>query len=94
MGHKVVYNRCYGGYGLSKAALELYVKLGGKGYGNFRIARHDPLLVAVVEQLGEKANGDWAKLAIYEIKGKLYRIKEYDGCEEVIEPDDLEWTVI
>jgi hypothetical protein len=58
-------------------------------YGN-DISRHDPILVQVVEELGDKANGMCAKLAIEEVSGP-YRIDEYDGNETVIEPDGYDW---
>lgn len=56
------------------------------------IARDDPLLVQVVEELGEKANGCHANLKIREIPtGTKYRIDEYDGSESVMTIDDYEW---
>jgi hypothetical protein len=54
------------------------------------VSRHDPILVQVVEELGDKANGMCAKLAIDEISGP-YRIDEYDGYETVKEPDGYDW---
>ena len=54
------------------------------------VDRHDPILVQVVEELGDKANGSYAKLAIGEVSGP-YGIDEYDGFESVIEPDGYEW---
>jgi hypothetical protein len=54
------------------------------------VARHDPILVQVVEELGEKANGSCARLAIDEVSGP-YRIDEYDGFETVKEPDGYDW---
>jgi hypothetical protein len=54
------------------------------------VARHDPILVQVVEELGDKANGSYAKLAIEEVSGP-YRIDEYDGLETVKEPDGYDW---
>lgn len=48
------------------------------------VQRHDPDLVAVVKELGKKANGDCAELQIYEVHGR-YRIEEYDGMESVEE---------
>jgi len=46
--------------------------------------RTDPLLIEVVEQLGEAANGDCAKLKVIEIPdGIEYEIQEYDGVESV-----------
>jgi hypothetical protein len=57
-------------------------------YGN--VSRHDPILVQVVEELGEKANGECAKLAIAEVSG-AYRIDEYDGSESVESPNSYDW---
>jgi len=54
------------------------------------VSRHDPILVQVVEELGDKANGMCAKLAIKEVSGP-YRIDEYDGNETVVEPDGYDW---
>lgn len=48
--------------------------------------RSDPDLVAVVEELGEKANGSHAQLAIVEIPDDIeYTIQEYDGIEWIAE---------
>ena len=54
------------------------------------VARHDPILVQVVEELGDKANGMCAKLAIEEVSGP-YRIDEYDGSESVETPGSYDW---
>jgi hypothetical protein len=54
--------------------------------------RADPALVQVVEELGEKANGSCAKLAIEDVPaGALYRIDEYDGNESVMTQGGYEW---
>ena len=59
-----------------------------------RISRTDPVLVQVVEELGEKANGLCADLQIRELPaGTLYRIDEYDGNESVVTQDEYEWDV-
>lgn len=56
--------------------------------------RHHRDLVAVVEALGAKANGDCANLAIACISGNQYRIEVYDGAEEVVTPTDSDWIFI
>ena len=57
------------------------------------VKRDDPLLVEVVEELGDMANGDCAKLRIAEIpKGCHYRIEEYDGQESVVTRDSYDWN--
>jgi hypothetical protein len=133
---KVVYNACYGGFGLSKEACQRYWDIKGqpiwieddildmftvwlvppserlekkewsstslterlaynRAYSKHtwrdnRVDRHDPVLVQVVEELGDKANGKHAKLAIEEVYGS-YRIDEYDGNESVMTSDDYDW---
>lgn len=48
--------------------------------------RTDPLLVQVVEELGDEANGDCAKLRIVEVPdGIEWEIDEYDGVEHIAE---------
>lgn len=48
--------------------------------------RNDPLLVQVVEELGDKANGECAKLRVVDIPdGVSYEIHDYDGIESIEE---------
>jgi hypothetical protein len=54
------------------------------------VDRHDPALVQVVEELGKKAGGNYAELAIAEVYGP-YRIDEYDGYESVETADSYDW---
>jgi hypothetical protein len=50
------------------------------------IERHDPDLIAVVEELGEAADGSCSKLKVVEVPdGVEYEIEEYDGNEWVAE---------
>lgn len=137
---KVVYNACYGGFGLSKEACQRYWDIKGqqvwieqnpkfisldmfnvwlvppeerleerewssmtmderiaynKAYSKQTwyyndVSRHDPVLVQVVEELGDKANGMCAELAIAEVYDS-YRIDEYDGFESVETADSYDW---
>lgn len=54
------------------------------------VKRTDKILVEVVEQLKDKANGRYTNLKICEVKDK-YRISEYDGLESVEEPHTIKW---
>ena len=112
---KVVYNRCYGGFGLSDEAMLLYCEKKGIkvypcdefGHTTFytdenksdyiydrELERDDPVLIEVVEELGDKANGECAELAIeYISKGTPYRIREYDGFETFEYANDVDWKV-
>ena len=135
---KVVYNACYGGFGLSKEACQRYWDIKGQQvwiedvqwgvtvwlvspedripskegdafysmsmdervaynrahseqtWYDRNVDRHDPVLVQVVEELGKKANGDFANLQIDEVHGP-YRIDEYDGNESVMTSGDYDW---
>ena len=49
--------------------------------------RTDPDLIAVIEMLGEKANGECSDLAIKEVPdGAQFEITGYDGWEDVVPP--------
>ena len=97
---KIVYNTCYGGFGLSDKAIKRYWELKGKPVPDdftqwdFEDNRADPILAQVVEELGEDADGHFAELAIHELEpGTKYRIHEYDGLETVMSIDDYKWSV-
>lgn len=50
------------------------------------IARDDPILIQVVEELGEKANSRYSELKVVEIPDDVeWQIDEYDGAEWVAE---------
>lgn len=132
---KVVYNACYGGFGLSKEACQRYWDIKGQSiwfedalwgftvwfvppeerleqkewssmtvdervaynrahseqtWYDRNVSRHDPVLVQVVEELGDKAGGNFANLQIEEVYGS-YRIDEYDGNESVMTSGDYNW---
>jgi hypothetical protein len=87
---KIVINGCYGGFGLSQKAIDLYMEKAGmekgKNVSEYDIARDDPILVEVVETLGKEASGSYADLHIVEIPDDVnWVIKEYDGFEHVAE---------
>lgn len=96
---KVVINRCWGGFGLSREALDRYCSEKGvnpgkwnetwKFYDEFSdhdIDRTDPVLVKIVEEMGEKSWGFAAELRVVDIpEGIDWYIHEYDGMEHVAE---------
>jgi len=50
------------------------------------VARDDPALIAVIEAMGAKANGECSNLRIIEIPdGTEWQVEEYDGNEWVAE---------
>lgn len=101
---KVVYNSCYGGFGLSNSAIKRLAELGNQVAIDFlndkneeyfncnKLARHDRLLIQVVEELGEGASGIFSKLKIEDLFGNIYKIEDYDGKEDVIEAG-CDWIV-
>lgn len=86
---KIVINRCYGGFGLSEPAWNAYVELAGitdRDFSYYDVDRDDPYLVQIVEEMGEAADGDFAKLMVVEIPADVnWEIDEYDGIEHVAE---------
>lgn len=102
---KIVINRCFGGFCISRAAAEHMAKNGSEqakldlengtkyfyGFGYSKkykngYDRADPLLVAAIEELGDAADGNDAKLKVVEIPdGISWEIDDYDGKEQVKE---------
>ena len=83
---KVVINRCYGGFGLSKKAYE-FMGLEWDGYGyEFEDDRTNSKLVECVETLGSEADGECADLKVVEIPDDVdWEIDDYDGVETIHE---------
>ena len=100
--YKVVINNCYGGFGLSRKAVEMLQDLkhenGDKNfvYSQFSdtLLRHDPDLVKVVETLGKEASSSFANLEVEEIYSRLYKIDDYDGLERIDEINDSDIRII
>ena len=96
---KIVYNACYGGFGLSTQAIARYCQLKNimdvpKYFDGCDISRTDPALIQVIEELGDDANASCAELRFHELaSGTLYRIEEYDGNETVVTQDHYGWSV-
>ncbi len=88
---KVVINTRYGGFSLSSLALKRIAELQNKECDSFDYDfgiknREDLLLIRVIEELKEKANGRYAELKIVKIPDDVeYTIEEYDGLEWIAE---------
>lgn len=88
---QIVINTRHGGFGLSDAALSLYnefqLEVGGELIEcYYDISRDCPRLVAVVQALGERANGKYAWLKVVTIPDDVeWTVHEYDGAEWVAE---------
>jgi hypothetical protein len=94
---RIVINTVHGGFGLSEQAIEIYKERRGitdPDWYERDIARDDPVLVAVVRELGadadtrydKHADTRYAKLKIVEVPyGVDWTIEEYDGVEWVAE---------
>lgn len=88
----IVINTCYGGYGFSKEARDLFLKFDITHPED--LPRHDPRVIHVVETLGENANGNYSCLKIVTIEGFKYRIEEYDGTESIVTPEEEKYITI
>lgn len=56
--------------------------------------RTDATLIAIIEEMGDAANGSHANLVIHELpKGTQYLIDEYDGFESIQYRDNTEWSI-
>jgi len=85
---QMLLNVCYGGYGCSKKAQQLYCERkqldnNGRKYF-FGLPRHDPISIQIVRELGKEANDNCSQLKIVEIYEELedyVYIHEYDGLE-------------
>ena len=89
---KVAYNDNGDGFMLRDSALHMIMKRKGMDCileveNMMDINRHDPDLIAVIEELGSEASEFLSKVVIQEIPdGVLYEIEEYGGYEEVVPP--------
>lgn len=84
---KVVINACHGGFGLSEKALKMYrAEVNDSEVDYYDIDRDDPVLVRLVEELGDEVNTRYSELKIVEIPdGIEWTVCEYDGLEWVAE---------
>lgn len=86
----VVINTCHGGFMLSDEAVKWLKEHGKEGAHAYSFIsgkkRDHPLLVQMVRELGDKADGGYARLKIVQIPADAdWRISVYDGDEWVSE---------
>ena len=80
---KIVLNKCYGGFSLSKYALD---KLGLTLDDVFSMNRTDPCLIELVEKEPDKVSTPFfANLKVVEIPNyaTAWELNEYDGYETI-----------
>jgi hypothetical protein len=88
---EVLYNACYGGWGISDKAMELYKlrnvndnSMGLEYECDELLSRTDPILIQIYNELGNEMNTKWSKIKIKKIP-KIYEnyyfITQYDGKE-------------
>jgi len=88
---KIAINRCFGGFGLSPRAEALFrrtekVKPDDEYFSVYDIPRDHPILIKIIEKLGNAAWGDHSVLRIVEVPDDVnWYIEEYDGMEHVAE---------
>ena len=94
---KIVVNRDFGGFELTKAVFnELGIEWTGYGYlrnesfniksDNHMAYRADSKLIAAIEKVGIKESGDHGELKIIEIPDNTeWEISDYDGAETIHE---------
>jgi hypothetical protein len=85
---KVLINAEFGGFGLSQEAIDMFNERSEKKVKySFELTdkhRSDPILISIVEELGERANDGYSELEIATIPdGYDYAISDYDGLESI-----------
>jgi hypothetical protein len=91
MGRKIVTNKQFGGFRLTKAAVNAYNQRTGKRLRQYEdIARDDRDLIQVIEEMGPPAaGGQYCTLRIVEIPDDVpedgWEIQDYYGNEWVAE---------
>ena len=83
---EVLYNRCYGGWGMSDKAKELYTLRKTKDSTDYLRTRSNPTLIQIYNELGADFDSKYSKTKTEKIPKKYenyYYITEYDGLETV-----------
>ena len=89
---EVMYNAKYGGFNYSPQAMKIYCEKTGKDYRDFKnsgylhVKRTDKIMLEILKELGEAANGPYANIQIAKIPKQFEKhicYGEYDGYESV-----------
>ena len=94
---EILVNECYGGFGVSNKAIDLYNKYKLEINPDFNPIKHyeclesikdrsDPILIKVFDELGNEFNDKYSKAGKVSIKQKYIKhccIREYDGKEYI-----------
>ena len=84
---EILYNNKYGGWGISKKAIELYqLRSNLSEYEKDSFCRNDPILIQIYKELGNDFDDKFSRSSIKKIPKKYekyYYIEEYDGKEYV-----------
>lgn len=84
---EVLLNVCYGGWRISKKAMQLYTLRKSENSNNYLNRRSNPILIQIYKELGDEFDGEkYSKTGIEKIPKKYenyYFITEYDGLETV-----------
>ncbi len=100
--HEVIYNQGYGGFSFSEKAMREYWRRMQIDYDQLpnghvgrcprrNYLRDDPVMIGVLKDFGDAANGKHANLTIERIPRKFakhYTIGEYNGYENVTVDED------
>jgi hypothetical protein len=89
MSVEIMFNASYGGFSFSKAAMEEYQKRCPEKdwIEDWKMDRHDPVMVRIVKEMGNRANGSFSNIQLQKIQSDFlhhYKISEYDGLENVV----------
>jgi len=89
---KILVNNTYGGFRLSQLALDAYTAETGRAIDSWEPDRKDPVLIAIVERLGEAASDRHGSVVVVEVPaGEKYRLREYDGSEWIELESTIRW---
>ena len=86
---EVMVNRCYGGFGLSQAAMDEYRRRcpSSSTVCDCDLSRHDAVMIQIVKDLGSAAaSAQHASVQLLRVPSEYvhhYTIEEYDGMESV-----------